>query len=161
MLEKCLGPFRILFANSAWEDFRLTTSPASESNFYFHRGVQAWWDCVSNAEWYDRGLRSSPWNTSIYIFIMEESSLYFLVSSPDPLQHCKRKGCLVNIVQHFCTSSGISGWYNLIGEFGNYPTCTGLPYHNLYSSTHHTFTGLLSTPSNLLKPSKRLQRFSF
>ena len=28
-----------------------------------------------------------------------------VVSSPDPLQHCKRKGGLVNIVQHFCRST--------------------------------------------------------
>ena len=28
-----------------------------------------------------------------------------VVSSSDPLQHCKRKGGLVNIVQHFCRST--------------------------------------------------------
>ena len=29
----------------------------------------------------------------------------YLVSSQTPLQHCKRKGGLVNIIQHFCRSA--------------------------------------------------------
>ena len=44
----------------------------------------------------------------------------------------------------FCTSTEFRR-YNLIGWFSNYPTCTEA----------------FSTPSNLLKPSKTLQRLSF
>ena len=47
---------------------------------------------------------------------------------------------------------GVTGW------FGDYLSCTGLPYHKLLSFTHYGPT--CSTPSNLLKPSKQLQRLS-
>ena len=58
-----------------------------------------------------------------------------------PLQTSRRKGGgggrgLVNVVQHFCTYR----WHYLIGWFlGNYPTCTGLPYHKPLSFTQYTF----------------------
>ena len=59
-----------------------------------------------------------------------------------PLQHSKRKGCPMSIVQHFCTSPvefGIStvqsDW--LMWQLSH--TCTGLPYckHLALLITHH------------------------
>ena len=56
-----------------------------------------------------------------------------------PLNPPRGKGDLVNTVQHFCTSAEFR-WHNLIGWFGNYLTCTGLPYCKPLSFTHQTFT---------------------
>ena len=39
-----------------------------------------------------------------------------------------------------CTTFLEFRWYNLIGWFGNFPTCTGFPNHKHLSFTHHTFT---------------------
>ena len=84
---------------------------------------------------------------------------FSLVPRP-PFNTSRGKGGLVNIEQHFCRSEEFRR-DNLIGWCGNYLTCTGLPYRKPLSFTHHTFTDLLSTPSNLQKPSKRLQRLGF
>ena len=69
-----------------------------------------------------------------------------LVLSPDPpFNTAIGKGGLVNIIQHFCRSAGISveqsDW--LMWQLSR---CTGLPYRKPLSFTHHTFTDLLSTP---------------
>ena len=80
-----------------------------------------------------------------------------------PLQHSKRKGCPMNIVQHFCTSPvefGISAVQSdwLMWELSHVYWASLL---QALSFTHHSSLQtyfVLSTSSNLLKPSKRLQR---
>ena len=67
-----------------------------------------------------------------------------LVSSPDLLQHCKRKG---RSGEYSTTFLPEFRRYNLIGCCSNYLTCTGLPYCKPLTFTHHTFTDLLSTPA--------------
>ena len=74
---------------------------------------------------------------------------------PRPPSNTSRgKGSLVSIVQQILYLRNFGGTIRC----GKYLTSTGLPYRcKPLSFTHHTFTDLLSTPSNLLKPSKTLQ----
>ena len=74
-----------------------------------------------------------------------------LVSSPSTLQHCKRKGGSGEYSTTFLYFRGISA---VQIDLAIIPPVLGF-------LTHHTFTDLLSTLSNLLKPSKTLQRLSF
>ena len=52
-----------------------------------------------------------------------------MVSYPDPLQPSKRTGESGEYSTIFLYLHGILGRHNLIGRYGNYLTCTGLPYH--------------------------------
>ena len=79
-------------------------------------------------------------------FLRRSKVLCSLIPRPTP----KRKGGSSEyILQHFFIVVEFQP-HNLIGWCGNYLTCTGLPYHKALSFTHHTFTDLLSKPSNLL-----------
>ena len=69
----------------------------------------------------------------------------------------RRKGGLVNIEQHFCTSVGFRR-YNLIGWC---VTCTRLLYRKPLSFTHHTFTDLLSTPPIYWSPARDFKGLAF
>ena len=74
-------------------------------------------------------------------FQSQSCSVEALVSKPGrlPFKPPREKGGgrgLVNVVQHFCTYR----WHYLIGWFlGNYPICTGLPYHKPLSFAQYTF----------------------
>ena len=76
----------------------------------------------------------------------------YIPSATVVVSNPRGKGGLVNVVQHFCTSTEFR-WHNLIGWCGNYLTCTRL----LYYFTHHAFTDLLSTPPTCWSPANNFK----
>ena len=60
----------------------------------------------------------------------------------------------------FCTSKEFQR-QNLIGWWGNYLTCTGLPYHKPLSFAYHTYTDLVNTPPIYWSPAGHFKGLAF
>ena len=75
---------------------------------------------------------------TVHVAHIHYTIYYFSLEPRPPLQPSKgKRGSLVNIVQHFCTSEEFRR-HNLIGSCANYLTYTGLSYHKPLSFTGHT-----------------------